>query len=455
MANPTMNKVYIFGAGDAGKHVYSVIKDTFNVIAFIDNDINKKGLTLYQKPIHHPTKFLLSNIEYELIIIASEYFPGIYSQLTKQCDVDKNKIRIAKYAQKEVILHAPLNKDISNRVAFFIHNADLFHHFDPVLEKLPRESFDILIFGSILERKKIKKMAISRGYKLVDVESIEISDQKYQAIVSNHFLIPVIKNLSHFHIRFMYALGKENHNFSSWNNNYDLILCFGPYQVDKMKPHNSATFFQMGYPRYDKYFKQPYDKKTIQKELKLDTNKKTIIWLPTWLELSSIDLFCEKISSLSKNYNVVVKCHPLSKHHEPQRVQKLENFHFSLVISEVYDNLKLFSVADFVISDYGGTAFGALYLDKNLLLVNVPNPERDLTTGSNSPDVLLRKDIINFDLSESCNIEKTLNDKHHWESQKQIRKKLRDKYFIPSYGFSSDLAALAIINHSHIIEAQK
>jgi len=446
--------ILIFGAGGAGKAFYDANQQRLNILAFVDNDKNKKGQFLCDKPIYHPDD--LEFLSYDHIIIFSDYFVDIYQQLTQTYLIPKQKVSFSNPYTQEMSIYTPPAKttkiDIKQKIAFFIHTADLFHHYGPVLKKLPSNSFDIITHGSDSEKNKVRKIAIENKYNTIDAEMIVISGEKYQAIISNHFMFPFIKKLSKHHIRFMYALGKANHNFAKWNENYDLILCFGPYQAQKMQAHSHATLFQMGYPRYDNYFNQPYDKEHIKTELRLDKTKKTIVWLPTWLELSSIDLFADKMSTLTPLYNVIVKCHPLSKSEEPQKIKKLENLPFSLVISEPYDNLKLFSIADFVFSDYGGTAFGALYLDKKLLLLNMPNPENDPLTGKESPDILLRKEITNVDIKQFHKVEEILNDTHQWESQKQARKKLRNKYFTPSYGFSADLAALAISNYLDIIE---
>lgn len=88
-----------------------------------------------------------------------------------------------------------------------------------------------------------------------------------------------------------------------------------------------------------------------------------------------------------EQYNVIVKTHPLSASAEPDALKVLRQYPFTSVITHVYDNLTLFRCADFVVCDYGGTPFGALYLDKNLLLLNVQNAADDALTGDNSPDV--------------------------------------------------------------------
>jgi hypothetical protein len=332
----------------------------------------------------------------------------------------------------------------------------MFNHYRPVWEKLGRNNVELVLYGDPSSRKTSRKMAILENYKVVDYEVIRDSEKKYPVFVSNHSMYEYKgKSINLFlgekQVRFMYALGKAKHNFSSWNNDYDLILCFGPYQAERLKQSCSAVIFQMGYPRYDKYFTAKINKEKIMQELALDTSKKTIVWLPTWKELSTVDDFADVISSLSTQYNVVVKTHPLSAIEEAGRLEKLKQFAFTKVITEIYDNLELYAIADWIMADYGGPAFGALYLDIPLLLLNLPNAENDQLTGADSPDILLREYIVNVDKQQRWEIAGLILRDEIWQEQTTSRRLLRQQHFYPSYGCSADLAATALQNIHNIL----
>ena len=188
----------------------------------------------------------------------------------------------------------------------------MFNHYRPVWEKLGQNNVDLVLYGDAKNRLISRKMAVAGNYKVVDYEVVRDSEKKYPVFVSNHSMYRYKgKSLNSFlgekQVRFMYALGKAKHNFSSWNNDYDMILCFGPYQAQRLKQCCGAAIFQMGYPRYDRYFTDNINKNRILQDLTLDANKQTIVWLPTWKELSTIDDFADVMSSLSTQYNVVVK----------------------------------------------------------------------------------------------------------------------------------------------------
>ncbi len=167
----------------------------------------------------------------------------------------------------------------------------MFNHYRPVWKELGRNNFDLVLYGDQLSRQLSREMAISEGYNVIDHEQVRDSAKKYPVFVSNHSMFEYKKKPINFwlgekQVRFMYALGKAKHNFSSWNNDYDLILCFGPYQAERLRQCCSATVFEMGYPRYDSYFTDNLNKNNISQALGLDKNKQTIVWLPTWKELS-------------------------------------------------------------------------------------------------------------------------------------------------------------------------
>jgi CDP-glycerol glycerophosphotransferase (TagB/SpsB family) len=315
---------------------------------------------------------------------------------------------------------------------------------------LGQNEFDVVLHGTDSEITESRALIGGMGYTCHNSSVVLQSGHHYDIVVSNHSMYayrgqPLIHALGRRQVRFMYALGKAKHNFSSWNQHYDLILCFGPWQAERMAECCPAVTFQMGYPRYDDYFRQP----ELQHLSPID--KKTVLWLPTWLELSSLPLFADAMSALCAQYNVIVKTHPLSASIEPEALNVLQSYPFTAVITHVYDNLALFRCADFVVGDYGGTPFGALYLDKNLLLLNVPDAAANVLTGAASPDIELRTDIVNLEASARWQLPELLQDDAIWTHQALVRRQLRHRYFAPSYGFSAELAVLALQNIESLI----
>ncbi|WP_368161668.1 CDP-glycerol glycerophosphotransferase family protein [Aeromonas sp. R5-3] len=342
-------------------------------------------------------------------------------------------------------------------IAFLVHAAEMCNHYKSVWRLLGRDEFDTVLHGTVSEIAESRSLIESMGYTCYESKTIIDNSHKYDIVVSNHSMFdygdkPLIHAIGDRQVRFMYALGKEKHNFSDWNKHYDLVLCFGPWQADRMNDLYSVATFQMGYPRYDDYFRELDCKNIYSAELGLEPDKKTILWLPTWLELSSLALYSDVMSTLCEKYNVIVKTHPLSATSEPDVLERLKQYHFTTVITDVYDNIKLFRCADFVVCDYGGTPFGAIYLDKNLLLLDIQDAEKNELTGAGSPDVNLRSDIVHLDYSSRYRLPEMLLDETIWDNQKRVRQHLRRKYFTASYGFSAEMAIVALKNIEHLIK---
>ena len=345
---------------------------------------------------------------------------------------------------------------LREQLGFVVHAAEMFNHYGPVWKLMPSDSFEIVVAASGEERVRIHQMAMMSGYTSVDAVQLIKERERYHHLVSNHSLasvdgVFVMQSLGERNIRFMYALGKARHNFAEWNKLYDMIMCFGPYQVENLDFCESSIKAQMGYPRYDDYFNKEENKEEIAARYDCDPNLPTIVWLPTWVDLCSLDLYSKDLAALSSAYNVIVKPHPLSIHTEQARIERLRGLPFTRVITEHVDNLELFRIADYVACDYGGTAFGALYLDKNILLLNVPGAENDVLTGKESADITLRETLFSIDPSKASEIPELLADDVMWEQQKQVRRQLRGRYFAPYQGFSAIVAANVFKNRRIIL----
>ena len=284
---------------------------------------------------------------------------------------------------------------VIKKTAFFVHSITIFDHFKPVIEIDPK-FFEIVVSKRIKERiiNKIKDEIKCRTIKIRTSEELIKNNLIYEKLVSNHgnisidFIevknnnkvninVPIIKLLGKKNIRFMYAAGKTKWNLSYWNKYYDGILCFGKFHENLFKIKHKIPTAQMGYPRFDKYFKPGINKNKIIKKYNCNPNKKTIVWLPTWTNLSSIGLYIDAIISLKKQNNIIVKPHPLMKDNDPINYEKIYKADFCHVLNNDEDNLPLYAIADLMLFDYGGPMFGALYLNKNIAFLDMKSESKN------------------------------------------------------------------------------
>ncbi|EJN40120.1 glycosyl/glycerophosphate transferase, teichoic acid biosynthesis [Pseudomonas sp. GM84] len=166
-----------------------------------------------------------------------------------------------------------------------------------------------------------------------------------------------------------YGYAKEPHNYGPWRAFADVCLTYGPYAAQRIEYFSPAV--AVGNPRYDDWHSEAFHSNAKSKHAdKLNLDKKTVLYLPTWGDLSSVDQYMGAIYNLAENYNVITKMHHNTQLLESDRKDKMvsgaiHNFGAN------DDLLELIALADFVISDYSGAIFDAMYCKKPIALLEV------------------------------------------------------------------------------------
>lgn len=168
-----------------------------------------------------------------------------------------------------------------------------------------------------------------------------------------------------------YGYAKEPHNYGSWRAFADLNLAYGPYAADKMAHFSPAV--AIGNPRFDDWYQPDYHAAARSRYgAKLDPAKKTVLYAPTWGDLSSVEDFLNAIFGLAENFNVLIKMH-----HNTDLLEKARRNAVSSLGVQIFgasdDLLELISLSDVVISDYSGAIFDALFCRKPVVLLTTKN----------------------------------------------------------------------------------
>ncbi|NBB10633.1 glycosyltransferase family 61 protein [Pseudomonas sp. SLFW] len=74
-------RILIFGTGAGGVNFYKTCRGRFQIEGFVDNNVQKQGQQLFGKFIYAPRE--LVNLEFDTVIIASDYHGEIYPQLVE------------------------------------------------------------------------------------------------------------------------------------------------------------------------------------------------------------------------------------------------------------------------------------------------------------------------------------------------------------------------------------
>ncbi len=171
-----------------------------------------------------------------------------------------------------------------------------------------------------------------------------------------------------------YGQAKEPHNFGAWRALADLCLAYGPYAEQRMSYF--CPTLSVGNPRLDKWDSYPFMAGARARYgAGLDPTKKTVLYVPTWGELSTQELFFDAVIDLGRDYNVLIKLHHNTHLLEPHRTDDLLSrrvHHFGAND----DLIELLAVSDIVLSDYSGAVFDALYCKKPVVLLQQHSAER-------------------------------------------------------------------------------
>lgn len=338
-------------------------------------------------------------------------------------------------------------------VGFFIQTP--FHYFlyESVIDNLVNMNIQChLIINDILKNDDEWGNMYNRlidfieGIDRRDIDAFLISTVKesrflYDCVVSAYF-DPDIRSIGKKHIRLMYSLAKERWTYSWWNVFYDKILCYGVYDYKKLNLFNTCEI--VGNPKFDKWFNDKLpDYVEIEElyDLSLDKNNKTILYVPTYGELSSISEWIEEIKNISNNLNVIIKMHHGTSYlkSEQSRRRFIER-NFSNVLDDTADLLNLLKVTDYVVSDNSGVVFDAILAEKKIVLLNT---KFNHSENYSSIESEIRKKIINID--SGTDILEILQDRDLWDSQIKKQHKIREELFSKIDGLSGERAAKEII----------
>jgi CDP-Glycerol:Poly(glycerophosphate) glycerophosphotransferase len=250
-----------------------------------------------------------------------------------------------------------------------------------------------------------------------------------------------------YQVRFMYGADiGDGWSLQDWNEIYDLFMCHGPNDAKQIGLKFDGETALMGYPRYDAYFNEELDTQTVREEFSLDPEKKTVLWMSTLGEgASSIPGFAKVIASLFNDYNVIARPHPMAFRKEPENIQLLRSLNYIIDDNATRDMNSLYKVVDWVLCDYGGSSFGAIYLDINLLLLDVPGSDSHFTI-QNSSNLEIREYFPVVQSGDELAIKRLLGNENLWHAQAAVREKLCRKYFADLKGTSSRRAAQILLN---------
>ena len=166
-----------------------------------------------------------------------------------------------------------------------------------------------------------------------------------------------------------YGYAKADHNYGSWRSRADLCMVYGEHAARHIRPMCPVVI--TGNPSFDIWNDPAFHLASKKKYGELiDPLKKTILYAPTWGDLSTINLYFDEILSLSDEYNVLLKLHHNTDFLEKKKRKYLRSSSSCLSFGANTNLLELISISDLVISDYSGAIFDALQCKLPVILLH-------------------------------------------------------------------------------------
>lgn len=263
---------------------------------------------------------------------------------------------------------------MKGKVAFIVWNTFQLLQFKPLLQALPTALLVIEKRPKSQEIDRTLLETIPNNVAYINSKNVfNKLDGKFDILITQTVFEQLYLFKATKIVMLQYGYAKEPHNYGAWRALADLNLVYGQYAYERISYFSPTEI--VGCPRYqhlkeNSFYQKSYDK---YKSL-LDPNKQTILYAPSWGELSSFSTYINTLYEQTKNYNVLVKLHHntilLNKTHDTKSYQTLFfGVHF---FYENEDILELISISDIVISDYSGAIFDAFFCEKQLILVSIP-----------------------------------------------------------------------------------
>ncbi|RYD49727.1 MAG: CDP-glycerol--glycerophosphate glycerophosphotransferase [Verrucomicrobiaceae bacterium] len=165
-----------------------------------------------------------------------------------------------------------------------------------------------------------------------------------------------------------YGYAKEEHNYGQWRSAAGLCLAYGDYAARKLSPLCPVEV--TGNPIMDAWYTGEFHQAARARYgALLDPTKKTVLYAPTWGDLSTMDLYLDEVKSLASDFNVLLKLHHNTDMlDKPKRKGARSGVALSFGANDSL--LDLFSISDIVLSDYSGAIFDALNCEKPVILLH-------------------------------------------------------------------------------------
>lgn len=319
------------------------------------------------------------------------------------------------YSPKDYSYVEPAQTWTQNPIAFVMHNLVVYETLKPILDELDNidTGYDIIIpcvsdSSSQGMFDDTAKAITKLGYRVRRIDKDTVDRYK----VAFFPFLPFYYNVkADYIVRYQYGMAKPTYNYDLWSINFDFIMCMSPYDQMFLKAYSQAIL--AGPVKYAGFVKTPYKAEKTR----------SILYLPTYGELSSIEKVTGQLKLLIGIYDIKVKLHHMTSYFEQERVELVNADLYGI---EVYDHrtplTNILSNTDIIITDGSGAIFDAIIAGIPVITINaeeIPAFENEIPLEHR-----LSIDGITINISECSQLSDAINT--IMKNYKEITKKVED-----------------------------
>lgn len=196
---------------------------------------------------------------------------------------------------------------------------------------------------------------------------------KYAVLISSSYQgdITAEYNKDKKLVRIMDGYTEDSENFGLWNAYFDAVLVNGLYAHNYLSIYSNSVI--TGNPRFDDFFSQTISTDALKQiTSKLSPQKKTILYLPSFGAVSSIDIMITAVQKLSLEYNIILKLPQEFRNNniDYKRIIPYGDNPHIIILDEKNDSILLFGISDYIITDNRKETLEALLAEKELIIIN-------------------------------------------------------------------------------------
>jgi len=379
-----------------------------------------------------------------------------------------------------------------SQLLFLVHEPPLMDHYREIWKKLDKSKFVIGLHqrmdsgsGSFdPDYTRYRDEIGKSGYQVMEVSRLLSSNIKFRWVISNHkmgkadspktvskFVRTVLarvarsllgrsregspgervvralsgpvwmpQKLGKVQIRMMYGADlSPAWSLQDWNQMYSHVLCHGPRDSELVSQKFTARCYQIGYPKYDRYFSDRTGLSSLRREFGLAPEGKVVLWLPT-VGKNSLDDFLDLMTGLAGRYQIICRPHPLSLKSQWRSVENLRNGGITIDEYASREMVELMATADYLMTDSGGSPFGGLYLNMKVIrMVGPATVQNELDQNSTNDALrLLYPAISPADSLDT--VTRLFEDEDRWNDMLLKARPVREEFFGPYDGVSAGRA---------------